>query len=157
MKIRDTHPLTNKRVLLKTNDELDGKVFMVEDWCENLIGCSWQDGEHIVCLNYFSRTIGEGSKHDDEVVGGKIGQFSFLVHQSEIGDEVESFSSLIKEIRKRATDPITLKVVDFYIDNPDVNPQSKKEIIERLNISKLDYFRAERDILEILKKIVAEL
>jgi len=72
-------------ILESVDPELNGKEFLIEDYCENLIGRSWQDaGTNPAALKYALRNVRHNLPVDDNVVGGQINGRSNLVHESEI-------------------------------------------------------------------------
>lgn len=91
-KVRESHPLANKSVRLKSNGELNGEIFVVEDWCCNLSGYRCFQGcpgNNLVCANYALREYKDNLPEDDEVVYGKINNLGHIVHVSELGKVVE--------------------------------------------------------------------
>jgi hypothetical protein len=91
---RTPHPLAGKtvRIDLKTEPHqllVDGCEFEVEDWWENVGGGSWMIAQgNRACLNYAVRAGFSDLPVDDEVVYGHVGRLGYLVHQTELGDEV---------------------------------------------------------------------
>lgn len=75
---------------VKTERDLSGLEFEIEDWCENVIGCSWMEADgNPAALEYAIRTALHGKKNNvpifsNDVVYGKIGPFSHLFHLREL-------------------------------------------------------------------------
>lgn len=70
-----------------TGSSLAEQDFTIEDWWENVYGCSWMcsDGNP-AALNYAFR-VGVAAYRiplDNDVLYGKIGSFGFLFHVSEL-------------------------------------------------------------------------
>lgn len=69
-----------------TGEDLGDQVFLVEDWWENVYGCSWMvaDGNP-AAMFYAVRSVTRGSvPFDNEVLYGKIDGMGFLFHVSEL-------------------------------------------------------------------------
>jgi hypothetical protein len=72
------------------HQKLAGMDFLVEDWCENLLGCSWMDAPgNGAVLEYYVRTShhGEANHVPDysvDVLGGKVEGYSHLFHINEL-------------------------------------------------------------------------
>lgn len=83
------HPLAGKTVKLKANigiglhgEELGGSAFVVEDWADNVLGCSvWMAGGNPAALEYAMRAgLGNSSiPFDCKAVYGKIGAFGHIM------------------------------------------------------------------------------
>ena len=91
--MKERHPLAGQTVRLKNDigkfmqDEAGGAEFVVEDWAENVLGCSvWDADGNPAALEYALRrgTNGNNVPIDDNVVYGKVGWFGHFVHESEI-------------------------------------------------------------------------
>lgn len=76
--------------------DMSGADFVIEDWCENVLGCSWM---HAVgnpsALEYAMRTgINGNNNHvpalSNDVLYGKIGMFGHLFHVNELELEGKS-------------------------------------------------------------------
>lgn len=65
--------------------DLSGRDFAVEDYWENVYGCSWMESDgNPAALGYAARA---GTKHlpmDNEVLYGKVGALGFLMHVTEL-------------------------------------------------------------------------
>lgn len=101
---RPRHPLAEKTVRLNLKSPPfqvleDGALFVVKDWWQNVNGGrSWMDskGNH-ASITYGIRCGVGDLPVDDEVVYGHIehpdgGQRGYIVHASELGDEVDPTS-----------------------------------------------------------------
>lgn len=83
------HPLAGKTVLLKKlkNDahNIGCQEFRVEDLWINVYGCSWMEaiGNPAACF-YAMRAGLNHLPNDDNVLYGKVGSFSYLIHETEI-------------------------------------------------------------------------
>lgn len=69
---RDIHPLAGKRVKLKVSgadpEELNGQLYVIEDWWQNIAGKSWMVcGGNPACLKYAIRI-------ENRVCGAAYGQ-----------------------------------------------------------------------------------
>ena len=91
--MKERHPLAGQTVRLKNDigkfmqGEAGGAEFVVEDWAENVLGCSvWDTDGNPAALEYALRrgTNGNNVPIDDNVVYGKVGWFGHFVHESEI-------------------------------------------------------------------------
>lgn len=94
--MRDKHQLARKTVTVNLKGKpyenlVDGCKYTVEDWVENVMGGSWgvQQGNP-ACLIYAMRSAMAGIGIDEEVVYGKVNGIGYLVHVSELGDEVKN-------------------------------------------------------------------
>ena len=91
---RSVHLLAGKtvKVQLTTNAVqllIDGARFVVDDWWINVAGKSWMVCEgNPACLIYAMRSGFGGLPMDNEVVYGHVGPLGYLVHVSELGEEV---------------------------------------------------------------------
>lgn len=104
--IREKHPLADKSVILKSNGELNGKVFVVEDWCCNLSGFRCFQGcpgNNFACAKYALRESKDKLPDDDEVIYGKIDNLGHIVHVSELGKVVK------KPTKKRLLDLLSFR------------------------------------------------
>lgn len=72
--------------------DMSGADFVIEDWCENVLGCSWMNANgNPAALEYAMRT---GLNNDEnrpyvpifsnDVVYGKVGPFGHLFHINEL-------------------------------------------------------------------------
>ncbi len=77
----EVHPRSGEIVILAT-----GEKYVLEDWWDHLTGKSWQDSNVIAAYNYATRVYHNSLPSDNEVVYGKIGEFGYLVHVSELLD-----------------------------------------------------------------------
>ena len=74
--------------------DMSGMDFTIEDWCENVIGCSWMNANgNPAALEYAMRTGFFGSNNDvptfsNDVVYGKVGMLGHLFHINELELEV---------------------------------------------------------------------
>lgn len=74
--------------------EMSGADFRIEDWCENVLGCSWVDANgNPAALEYAMRTGFNGRNNNvpmlsNDVLYGKVGPFGHLFHVNEL--ELES-------------------------------------------------------------------
>lgn len=92
--MRDTHPLAGKTVKLSdglgpcfAGGDISGAEFIVEDWAENVLGCSvWAADRNPAALEYAIRMFSNGKMVpiDNNAVYGKVGIFGHIVHDSEI-------------------------------------------------------------------------
>ena len=86
----ESHKLRGKTVIIKSGT-YKGEEFWVEDHLVNLLGIAFPSAKisNPACLQYLSRCKQDNiPSNDGKVVGGKIGDFSHLVHESELGDLV---------------------------------------------------------------------
>ena len=80
-------------------DDMSGMDFVIEDWCENVLGVSWmQANGNPAAMEYAIRSAINGSNNNvplfsNDVVYGKIGGFGHLFHINEL-----DFSDLKIEI-----------------------------------------------------------
>lgn len=71
-------------------DDLSGKEFVVEDWCENAIGCSWMNAKgNPSAIEFAMRTVFYGKNNDvppfsNDVLYGKVGLFGHMFHVNEL-------------------------------------------------------------------------
>jgi hypothetical protein len=89
----DPHPLAGKLVVVHPVAPWDGLVndaeYRVQDWWLSVRGESWMWAQgNPACRQYAMRAVAGGLPIDDDVVYGKIGGLGYLVHVSELGDEV---------------------------------------------------------------------
>ena len=89
--MRDEHPQKGRDVVVYPKYEIqnlvEGAVFTLEDWWENVSGTSWRlSAGNPAALQYAARSGMAGLPDDDEVVYGKIGHLGYLVHISELGE-----------------------------------------------------------------------
>ena len=87
-----SHPLAGKTAKIGSGSSdpaqnlvVPGAEYKIEDWWDKLTGKSWMisDG-NFACLHYAMRSASCNLPIDDEVVYGKIGNLSHLVHVSEL-------------------------------------------------------------------------
>lgn len=90
---RERHPLAGQTVRLKDGigrfmqGDADGAEFVVEDWADNVMGCSiWALNGNPAALEYAVRIDANGNNVpiDNNSVYGKVGGFGHIVHDSEI-------------------------------------------------------------------------
>ena len=80
---KESHPQAGQTVTVWLNGEQ--YEYYLEDWWDTLTGGSWMHAKgNPAALNYAVRSAGANLPVDNEVVYGKIGPFSHLVHVSEI-------------------------------------------------------------------------
>ena len=71
-------------------DDLSGQMFIIEDWCENVMGCSWMYANgNLAAMEYAMRTGVNGKNNDvptfcNDVLYGKVGPFGHLFHVNEL-------------------------------------------------------------------------
>lgn len=93
--IRTRHPLAGRTVRINLKSApiqalQDGCMFSVEDWWQNVSGGSWMDAVgNPACIIYGLRGGLSDLPVDNEVVYGKVDYLGYLVHVSELGDEVD--------------------------------------------------------------------
>ncbi len=82
---RDKSPLAGQTVTIKeTAAQIGCQPFVVEDWCQNVLGGSWMNAVgNPSALIYAARTAGS-TPLDDEVLYGKINGLGYLVHVNEL-------------------------------------------------------------------------
>ena len=89
-----THAQAGKKVVVHPKKEhqllVEGAEFTIEDyWKTANDGKSWIDSiGNIACIQYADRAREGGLPCDDEVVYGKIHGYGYLVHVTELGNEV---------------------------------------------------------------------
>lgn len=85
---RSKSPLAGKTVKIKTG-ELAGLEIIIEDWWENVHGATWRFSAEVPAVMFYAarRTRDHHLPLDDDVLYGKIGNFGYLVHISELGDK----------------------------------------------------------------------
>jgi hypothetical protein len=92
----DKHPLAGQTVILKCKedpDKLNGKEFVIEDWWMNVSGKSWMFAAgNPACLKYAIRSAIAELPINNKVIYGKIGSFGHLIHESELGEVVNSLT-----------------------------------------------------------------
>lgn len=70
--------------------DMSGAEFIIEDWCENVLRCSWMNANgNPVALEYAIRTAMHGDNNNvpmlsEDVLYGKIGGFAHLFHMNEL-------------------------------------------------------------------------
>ena len=70
-----------------TGQALAGQDYTIEDWWQNVSGCSWMNSDgNPAALNYAFRTGMSGGRVplNNEVLYGKIGMLGYLFHVSEL-------------------------------------------------------------------------
>lgn len=70
-----------------TSRDLGNQVFRVEDWWENVYGCSWMVANGNPAAMAYAVRIGlkdVSVPFDNNVLYGKIGGMGFLIHVSEL-------------------------------------------------------------------------
>ena len=70
-------------------EELSGKMFRIEDWFENVIGCSWMNANgNPTALEYAMRTGLTANNNvpifSNDVLYGKVGMFGHAFHVNEL-------------------------------------------------------------------------
>jgi hypothetical protein len=92
MSIIKEHPLAGRTVTLKSKDpQIDGQKFWVEDYYFNLTGGTvLTDLYSPACMIYRQRVEEFNLPRDHDYVGGKIGSYSYIIHNSELGEVDES-------------------------------------------------------------------
>lgn len=76
-------------------NDMSGKPFVIEDWFENVVGCSWMAANgNPTALIYAMRTAKNGANNgvypfSNDVVYGKVDGmgFAFHVNEFEVGSE----------------------------------------------------------------------
>lgn len=69
---------------------MSGEDFTIEDWCENVLGCSWTDADgNPAAIEYAIRHISFGRNNNvppfsNDVVYGKIDGLGHLFHINEL-------------------------------------------------------------------------
>ena len=95
--MRERYKLAGRTVKIKNGvgissfkEELSEKEFVIEDWAENVFGCSWMyaDGNP-TALEYAMRSAFSGSNNNvptfsNDVLYGKVGMFAHLFHVNEL-------------------------------------------------------------------------
>ena len=70
--------------------DMSGMNFTIEDWCENVLGCSWMVANgNPAALEYAIRHSQYGENNnvpmfDNDVVYGKVGMLGHLFHVNEL-------------------------------------------------------------------------
>lgn len=70
--------------------DMSGMDFTIEDWCENVLGCSWMNANgNPAALEYAVRSALNGFNNDvstfsNDVVYGKVGILGHLFHVNEL-------------------------------------------------------------------------
>lgn len=70
--------------------DMSGAEFVIEDWCENVLGCSWMNANgNPAALEYAMRSGLNGKNNavptfSDDVLYGKIGGLGHLFHINEL-------------------------------------------------------------------------
>lgn len=70
--------------------DMSGMDFVIEDWCENVLGCSWMYANgNPAALEYAARTGINGKNNNvptfsDDVLYGKVGMLGHLFHVNEL-------------------------------------------------------------------------
>lgn len=82
---RETSPHAGKTVKLKADAaQLGGQEYRVEDWWILVAGESWRTSGSMAAFSYGVRIAATPLPLDDDVLYGKIGNFGYLVHVSEV-------------------------------------------------------------------------
>lgn len=83
------HELAGKVVRIKSG-QFKGLEYHIEDYWDRIAGVSWMDADgNPACLHYAIRSATEGIPTDNNVLYGKIGALGYLVHISELGEEIK--------------------------------------------------------------------
>lgn len=95
--MRKLHEKSGQVVIVKDGvgkssfgQDMSGNKFMIEDWCDNVLGCSWSNANgNMAALEYAMRTGIFGSNNNvplfsNDVVYGKIDGFGHLFHINEL-------------------------------------------------------------------------
>ena len=91
----ESHPLAGKTIDIKPVYDVQthprkGDLFVVEDWWDKLTGESWMFASgNFAAMNYGERAGIAALPLDNEVVYGKIDGLGYLLHISELGEEVK--------------------------------------------------------------------
>lgn len=86
--MKERHRLAGCTVRIKSGKYKD-RLFEIEDWQENVMGQSWMNMIGNACaLAYAIRAAEDDLPIDNNVLYGKIGFLGFMIHESEIGEEV---------------------------------------------------------------------
>lgn len=86
--MKERHRLAGCTVRIKSGKYKD-RLFEIEDWQENVMGRSWMNMNGNACaISYAIRAAEDGLPCDNNVLYGKIGFLGFMIHESEIGEEV---------------------------------------------------------------------
>jgi len=82
---REKSLLAGKTLTIKSG-ELAGQEITIEDWWENVYGESWQVASVLnpAAVQYAMRQHRDNLPLNDEVLYGKIHNFGYLVHLSEL-------------------------------------------------------------------------
>ena len=82
---RETSPLAGKTVKIRADVAgLGGQECLVEDWWQNVSGGSWMDSPAPAAFQYAARSSAAGLPIDNDVLYGKVGNFGYLVHVTEV-------------------------------------------------------------------------
>lgn len=91
--MREKSKLAGKTVKIKDGTGIKASQFVVEDWFENVVGCSWPNANgNPAALQYAVRIAKFGENNnvppfDNDVLYGKIGMLGFLLNVREIAEE----------------------------------------------------------------------
>lgn len=91
--MREKSKLAGKTVKIKDGTGIKASQFVVEDWFENVVGCSWLNANgNPAALQYAVRIAKFGENNnvppfDNDVLYGKIGMLEFLLNVREIAEE----------------------------------------------------------------------
>lgn len=71
-------------------EDLSNKQFRIEDWAENVLGCSWLDAqgnpaalEYVLRIGFFGKN-NNVNLFSNDVLYGKVGMFGHLFHVNEL-------------------------------------------------------------------------
>ena len=70
--------------------DMSGMDFVIEDWCENVLGCHWGSADgNPAALEYAMRSSFNGANNNvptfsNDVLYGKVGMFGHLFHVNEL-------------------------------------------------------------------------
>lgn len=73
-----------------SGEDMSGEFFVIEDWCENVLGCSWMDANgNPAAMEYAVRSAFNGSNNhvpmfSDDVLYGKVRSLGHLFHINEL-------------------------------------------------------------------------
>lgn len=86
----ETVRVKNKVGLSSFGEDLSNKEFRIEDWAENVLGCSWLDAQGNPAALEYALRIGFFGKNNNvapfsnDVLYGKVGCFGHLFHVNEL-------------------------------------------------------------------------
>lgn len=95
--MRDKCKFAGKTVKIKSGvgkgfqtGDMSGADFVIEDWCENVLGCRWGHADgNSAAMEYAVRSALNGSNNNvppfsDDVLYGKVGGLGHLFHINEL-------------------------------------------------------------------------